>query len=172
MLSEVGKFFNFLEIGSWNINGIFQNVGLNKVSKLTDNDFLQQIHNLDIFALSETHTGPEQEISLKNFTSYSSTRTISKNCRYYGGLTVFIKKRIKPGVKLISLNNPETIWIKLEKSFFDLEKDIFVAFVYIPPQNSPYLQKLGTDTYSFPKFRTRDCHIQYTGGGILAWRLQ
>ncbi len=69
MLSEADKFFNFLEIDSWNINGIFQNAGLSKVSKLTDNDFLQQIHTLDIFALSETHTGPEQEISLKNFTS-------------------------------------------------------------------------------------------------------
>ena len=141
MLSKFGKFLNFVEIGFWNINGIFQNVGSGKVSKLTDEDFLQKIYNLDIFALAETHVGSKQEICVKNFISCSSTRRISKNGRYYGGLTVFVKSIIKPGVKIISLDDPEKIWIKLDKYFFNLDNDIFVAFVYIPPNDSPYLQK-------------------------------
>lgn len=146
MFPKVGKFYRFLEVGFWNINGVFQQFGSNKVSKLSDVEFLKAVYNLDIFALSETHTGPDQQLNLNNFTGFSSTRKISNNCRYYGGLTVFIKKTIKPGVKILSLNNPEIIWLKLEKTFFNLENDVFVAFVYIPPHNSPYLQKMGIDT--------------------------
>ena len=30
------------------------------------------------------------------------------------------------------------IWCKLDKSFFHLEKDIFLCAIYIPPRDSPY----------------------------------
>ncbi len=146
MFSTVGKFYSFLEIGFWNMNGAFQQFGANKVSKLSDEEFLKTIYNLDIFALSETHTCPDQQLDLNDYTEFSSTRKKSNNFRYYGGLTVFIKKEIKPGIKILSLNNPDVIWIELEKNFFNLERDIFVAFVYIPPYNSPYLQNMGMNT--------------------------
>ena len=142
-----GKFLNFVDIGFWNLNGIFRNIGSSRVSKLDDANFTDNVRHLDIFTIAESHIGPNQEgLKIEGFWHFASCRGISANNRYYGGLVLYVKEVLRPGVKIIKSDNPDILWIKLQKSHFGFEKDAYLAFVYIPPENSSYLDRINKDT--------------------------
>ncbi len=52
-------------------------------------------------------------------------------------------------MKILETGDPEILWVKLDKSFFHLEEDLFVGFVYVPPNDSSYLRKMGLDLSTF-----------------------
>ena len=142
-----GKFLNFVDVGFWNLNGIFRNIGSSRVSKLDDANFTDNIRHLDIFTIAESHIGPSQEgLKIEGFWHFASCRGISANNRYYGGLVLYAKEVLRPGAKIIKSDNPDILWIKLQKSHFGFEKDAYLAFVYIPPENSSYLDRIDKDT--------------------------
>ncbi len=85
MFSKIDKFLHFLDIGYWNIQGLFYGADNVKIPKYLDSEFKQTIINKDIFALAECHTGPDVDIPLDNFTSYSLSREKSSNNRFLGG---------------------------------------------------------------------------------------
>jgi hypothetical protein len=62
--------------------------------------------------------------------------------RYYGGLGIFIKSNIRPGIKILENTHKDFQWLKLDKNFFNFNKDIFLclAYIYIIPSNSSYKQ--------------------------------
>ena len=74
------QFYKFINIGSWNIQGLQKKINSSYINKLKDPDFLDTIKNLDIFCLSETHIGKDSEL---------------ENMRYFGGLCLYIHKNIK-----------------------------------------------------------------------------
>jgi hypothetical protein len=43
------------------------------------------------------------------------------------------------GVKVYENTNSNFVWLKLNSSFFNLEKDLFVCFLHIPPENVTYI---------------------------------
>jgi hypothetical protein len=45
----------------------------------------------------------------------------------------------KKGVTVLKNSSGEIQWLKLCKSFFGLNKDMYVCFVYMPPSNSSYV---------------------------------
>ena len=51
--------------------------------------------------------------------------------KHYGGLAVFVKESIRKGIKFEPITNSEYIWFKLDKFFFNMEKDIYVCVLYI-----------------------------------------
>lgn len=53
-------------------------------------------------------------------------------------MILIINKNIKQGVSILKNSNSEIQWLKLCKTFFDLNKDIYVCFVYMHPSNSSY----------------------------------
>ena len=55
-----------------------------------------------------------------------------------------MKNSLRPGVKIIKSSNSEITWLKLDKVYFAQDKDIYLAFVYIPPANSTFYAKSGT----------------------------
>ena len=137
----IGK--NNLKLGCWNINGLIDSNGC---SKLLDEHVSSLVTNLDIFALVETHIGSETHPVLKNYWSYSVCRQKSKNNRFFGGITVFIKESIKKGITVIDhMKSADHIWLKLCKAHFTLERDIFLCICYIPPDNSTYLYRQSND---------------------------
>ena len=79
---------------------------------------------MDLFCLSETHVGPDFNIVFDNYHTYKRCRKISSNNRFYGGLCIFTANFIKKGVKIIRNNHQDIIWLKLEKEFFKLDKDL------------------------------------------------
>jgi hypothetical protein len=75
------------------------------------------------------------------FYYYPFCRQKSNNNRYFGGLTILIDNGIKQGVAILQDGNSEYQWVKLQKIFFNLKKDIFLCFAYIASQSSPFLLK-------------------------------
>ena len=88
-------------------------------------------------------------IHVENFICHSKCRAKSnkKGNKPSGGLAVYIHNSIKPGVTFLSRPGSETIWIKLDCDFFNLNRDLYCCFVYAAPRNSPYLRRLNIDIF-------------------------
>ena len=53
------QFYKFINIGSWNIQGLQKKINSSYINKLKDPEFLDTIKNLDTFCLSETYIGKD-----------------------------------------------------------------------------------------------------------------
>lgn len=125
----------------WNLGG----VNTHSVNKLSDDIFLKEIKNFDIVILGETHVGNNENLFIEGFTYFPVCRPISTNGRYYGGLGIFRKNSIKKYIKILPTKSNDYQWIKFEKDFFNLQKDVYLCAAYIPPVNSSYYIKHECD---------------------------
>lgn len=133
-----------LHVSCWNING-YRIKGFNKYQ---DPRFLKEIETSDIICLMETHCTQEESLNLKGFSSFNLTRKKSKRCnKVSGGISVFIKSDIKPGVKFLEHKTNDYIWLQLCKDFMGTQEDIYLCFVYNPPSNSSYTQSLDEEIF-------------------------
>ena len=131
-----------LKISIWNINGYTCKV----FNKFTDPDFIEKISQNDIFCLQETHCDLENCLNLPDFSRpVHLIRSKTKNGKRYGGLSVYIRNKIRKGVNFLEHSTNDFIWIKLEKSFFGFPDNIFICFIYDPPENSSFTKKLNYD---------------------------
>ena len=125
-----------LSLSCWNVNGLSYNSIFGE--KLTNPDFVRCLDRNDILILTETWT--KAQLSLHDFeliTTHAKKYKSKKHGRSSGGVAIAFKTVLKKGIKPI-LFHSDYIWCKLDKSFFHLEKDIFLCAIYIPPRNSPY----------------------------------
>ena len=132
--------YNFLNVGEWNIQGIFYNVNKTKLCKLADPKFIERLRMFDILALQEIQCGPSetQKLVVPGYRILPFHRKRSSNNRYFGGTILFIKYHIREGVKVIDNFEGDKIWVKLKMNFFNLEKDAYMFFVCCPPHVSLY----------------------------------
>ena len=122
---------NYLKVGiickgkelPQNINILSFNVEGSK-PKLEYPNFLEFIKGYDLSILSETWKAYTSKLNIEGLRDFSRVRPKQKNAiRHSGRTTIFTKHNIKPGLKLIE-NLEGFLWIRLEKSFFNLENDI------------------------------------------------
>lgn len=126
-----------LRLCSWNINGLISK----KHNKLNDPEFIQEIKSFDIIALQEVHVKNEGlPITLNSFDVFMNNGILAKNSRIFGGLAFLVRKNIRSGVKLITSPDKDFMWLKLKRDFFNLDKDLYLCNVYIPPRNSTFLK--------------------------------
>ena len=64
-----------------------------------------------------------------------------KATKHSGGIAIVIKNTIRPGITFLPITNSEYLWFKLDKNFFNISEDIYVACVYICPYGSSYSSK-------------------------------
>ena len=128
-----------LRIGFWNIHG-FKSRSLGNKLKL--HEVKKDISKYDICGLAETHSDLGSNLSIEGFKCYSKHRPISKNKRH-GGISLYIKRDISKGVKILNTNNKNVIWCKLDKSFFNLPKNIYLGTIYF--SQSIYENSKGED---------------------------
>jgi len=149
------KFQGLLKVASWNIQG----VKTKTINKLEDSDVLKCISQNDIIGISETHTNKSDTVNIDGFHHIRNDRSKHPKAKSAsGGIVVFIKNEIKQGVSLHKKKCSEITWIKLTRAFFNLEQDIYIAFVYACPRNSSYanrqdydaLEILQDDIYELP----------------------
>ena len=91
---------------------------------------------------------------------YRNTR--AKRCS--GGLGIFTRNEIISGVGTYKNHEDIIAWIELKKDFFGLQKDIYIANIYIVPEGSVHLKHdpfiaLHNDISSLPE----DCAILCCG---------
>lgn len=120
-----------LKILTWNINGLKQ-----KTQDENLKDYLQQY---DIIGLQETWSEDKHDFSTwlpgyKMFTK-EGLRT-SKYGHCSGGLIVLVKDEISHGVAEVNIDNDHCIFVELKQEVFNFDKNLLLAFVYIPPENS------------------------------------
>ena len=123
----------FLKFQSYNIEGLS--------NKLSNQDLLSEISKYDFVTLVETCLPDGFNINIPGFYSFTKGRTKHKKAkRHSSGITVLVRKEIKQGVKFFSSSSTRFVWCKLDKQFFNLDKDIYVCSTYIPPANSVYIK--------------------------------
>ena len=66
------------------------------------------------------------------FTNPAKKHHDKKNGRSSGGVALGFKVALKQGIKLIA-SKSNLIWSKLDKTYFNLDQDIFLCAIYIPP---------------------------------------
>ena len=140
-MQSKSKFLSNISICTWNVGGLFP-ANLNKI---TDANLLEEIIGHDIILLTETHLGKDENIVLSGYKYYPVCRPISANNRYFGGLVIFIKVTILPGIEIMKNTNLDSQWVKLDKLFFNLSKHIFLCPTYIIPASSSYIFQSDVD---------------------------
>ena len=160
--------YNYLNIGVWNIQGLFQSINKYKICKLDDESVRKRIKRFDILCLQETLCGPcdTQNLNFKGYKLIPLHRKVSKNNRYYGGSLLLIKSNIRAGIKILDQRRGDKIWIKLCKDYFGLQKDLYTCFAYINPKNSPYI--LSADTDPFQEIEMEVMNYNNSGNILLA----
>ena len=116
----------------WNIHGF-------SLNKATDADFLEAICNIDVLSLVETWCGGDNpQIDVPEFSCItSSTRNKHKKARRFsGGISIYVRNNLKTGVSKLPFSNPDIVWVKLLKSFFNFKKDVFLGIIYFSPEGS------------------------------------
>ena len=58
--------------------------------------------------------------------------------RGHGGIALFYKKHLTPGIITVDIDPSGFICVKLCKLYFQLDFDVYVCCTYIPPSNSHY----------------------------------
>lgn len=127
---------------SWNINGL-------STHKIGDIDFVKYICNYDIIFLYESWANEHTKININGYTCLNCFRKFqhkrSKRCS--GGIVVYIKESLQKGISVVKTYHDAIIWVKLDKNFFGLDMDIFLAGVYIWVENSPAYNIINTDLF-------------------------
>ena len=105
---------------------------------MKDEIFLRHINQHDIIALLETHCPKDKSVCVPGYFTHQSHVTYHGK-REIGGIALLIKTELKHDVTVIK-DKEDFIWFKLNKSFFNLERDLYICAAYIPPEQSKYLK--------------------------------
>ena len=117
-----------IKLLSFNVEGL--------ASELEDVCFLELLNGHDICLLNETWRTENSKLDLPGFWDFSVVKSKrTKRGRPSGGLTIFCKENIRKGVKIDSFTEG-IIWLKLDRTFFNLPNHLFIGAVYI------YLQSI------------------------------
>jgi exonuclease III len=143
-----------LSISSWNVNGLGD--------KCKDDLFLSCM-KYDINILLETWKGTDANFNIPDLNILQKCRKKQRRSkRFSGGIVILYKSKLHKGIyELQDMSTSKyRIWLKLDKVFFGLEKDLFICACYIPPVNSPYYDD------DFLKLETEISQV-YDKGNIL-----
>ena len=124
-----------LSFCAWNINGLSSKYLGNKLQSI---DFLSVIDNSDFIVLTEIGNCSDLEIAgYKSFVQCSTPNQSRKGGRNSGGIALFYKNKLHKNISTTKTAQ-NFLWFKIEKSFLNSVKDIYVCGLYIPPCNSKY----------------------------------
>ena len=124
--------FNILKIGNLNING-------NLLDKSSNKDFCELVKKYDIFCIQESWLTETQNLDVENYKLFRSDRVKKKKAiRGSGGVVTLFKKHFEKGLSNIISKSTDILWMKFDKTFFNLGRNLFIGNCYIPPCNSEY----------------------------------
>jgi hypothetical protein len=92
-----------------------------------------------------------------HFVDGSNRKRHKKARRNSGGINIFVQNSISKGIKKLPKSHSDILWIKMDRTFFKLNKDIYVATIYISPEHSssnvdgiePIYEQLIADVVKF-----------------------
>lgn len=127
--------FNIL---TWNIDGI--------TNKLNDKDFINYLLSFDIFCVLETWLQTLSDDISSMFSGhiciFVPAKKLSRFGRAMGGIILFINKTYEKYIRNIEISCEFGIFLKVKKEFLQLDKDLILSCMYLPPQGSPFYDEL------------------------------
>ncbi|KAK3101032.1 hypothetical protein FSP39_000386 [Pinctada imbricata] len=115
----------------WNIEGLTSD-------KINSQSFIDSISKFNIISLVETWANDtEHNNDIPGF-KLVEIRNRTKHCkarRNSGGIKVFAKSNISKGIKKMRKTHTDIVWLMLDHTFFNTNKDIYLAIVYVSPEN-------------------------------------
>ena len=63
---------------------------------------------------------------MRNFEHFIKCRDKSGK-RAFGGLSVYIKRKLSEGVSYVPTENKNAVWCKLDRTYFNLQNDIYIG---------------------------------------------
>ena len=119
----------------------------NLIPKLDDPQFLSLMEKHDLCLFTETWLATNDKIGLPSFWDFHFGRPKRTKCgRNSGGISVFIKKKLRPGIKVVSMEEG-FVWMKFDKDFCSLKNHLFLCVAYIPPQYSKSVSSVNIDYF-------------------------
>jgi exonuclease III len=116
-----------LKIGCWNIQGLSED-------KCQDTTVVEYIKKYDCAILIETWQN--SYVNLCNQYTYCNIAKKSKHGRSKGGIVITMKNSVRRGVKILESYDGYMVWMKFVKEFFNLDRDLYICAIYIPPIDS------------------------------------
>ena len=127
-----------LSFSTWNIHGITNNV---LGDKTKNQDFINNINNLDFIVLNETWCNTNIDVpGFSSFVSDTALPHTNQVCRKSGGIILLAKKKFEKFLS-ITKKSKNFLWCKISKEILNNENDLFLCGVYIPPEKSAYFEK-------------------------------
>jgi hypothetical protein len=102
---------------------------------------LEYVNKFDIVFLNETWISQNDNINL-DIPGYCSEHLFgnkSKNTnkgRFSGGISIYFKTFLKTHLKIVEKLQCGIVCVKLQKSIFDSDEDLYIGHAYIPPSSS------------------------------------
>ena len=110
-----------------------------KCNKLDDPEVVNSLKTLDCIGLMETRADKNVDISLPGYYVFRKDRIKHKKaCKPSGGVAVLVKESMRNAYKFDPISDSDIIWVKVLKDSISMMNDLYVAFVYLPPQSSFY----------------------------------
>ena len=120
-----------MRILSWNVNGLNQN------KQLEVHDTAEDIRSFDVALLTETRC--EQSEVFRGFGKFSLP--VRELGRAGEGTCVLIHPHLEGSVTVWKLQpEVQAVWVRIKALALGLDRDLFLACVYIPPATSSQLQ--------------------------------
>ena len=108
--------------------------------KLSNDVLGKYFRNFDIVLLQETWAKSTSVFNIDGYKYFNFARMLKneKSKRSSGGLGIFVRKFLLEGLSIVKTFYDYIVWFKLGTNVTLLDKPLYVAVVYFPPQGSVY----------------------------------
>ncbi len=142
-----------LSICTWNIQGAFTNVSEETTNVKTNFRTVKAfLHKHSVICLTETWANDSTITALgtKGYSLFHSNRQFKhKNAKKdSGGVAVLIRKELIPHIKIHRSLSDDMLWVHLSKKTLNIPFDFIIGAIYLPPENSSYVNSNLIDSFS------------------------
>ena len=99
-----------------------------------------QGHHGPLVCLCETHTDDTDIVDITSYTFLSKNRNQPYK-RKSGGIGLYVRYEIAPFLQVLLNDSKYALWISISKRFTSLDKNLILCTLYIPPENSRFLNE-------------------------------
>ena len=122
----------YLKVASLNV------CGLKRRSEYPD--FCDYVRQFDILCFSETKTDNTDVISIKGYECFMQPRK-QKYQRKSGGICLLVKDEYSKYIKVVETSSDYIFWARISGKFVNLNEDVLLGIMYVPPNQSKYLNE-------------------------------
>ena len=122
----------YLKFGSLNVNGL--------KNRLNYPEFVEFIEKHDIFCVLETHLNDSDIVDIDGYVFFAKHRSQVYK-RKSGGIGIYVRENIALFVNILENDTEYTLWININKHITNFDNDIVLGAVYLPPENSRFLNE-------------------------------